>query len=162
MIARSTVSWLRRAAFVGLALLLFAPGASGQTDAGLEASKDYWQERYRTLLERADALRETIAIETELYADANRRNYRRGKKRHVHRIAAEEARAELADVERELSTIQEEGRRAGALPGWFYEVELDRAAVVRNPALAPEPDDRDEGRNPRFVEPEEDAPAARR
>jgi len=161
MIARSTVTWLRRAAFVGLALLLFAPGVSAESDAELASEKNYWQTRYQTLLERADALRETIAIETELYADANRRNYRRGKKRHVHRVAAEEARAELANVESEFSTIKEEGRRAGALPGWFYEVEFDRAAVARNPALAPKPDDRDEGRNPRFVEPTDDAPAAR-
>lgn len=162
MIARSTATTLRRAAFVGFALLLLAPGVSAQSDTELESEKEYWQTRYRTLLERADALRETIAIETELYADANRRNYRRGQKRHVHRVAVEEARAELADVQNELSTIKEEGRRAGALPGWFYEVELDRAAIARNPDLAPEPDDRDEGRNPRFVEPPDDAPAARR
>lgn len=162
MIARSTVTWLRWAAFAGLVLLLFAPGVSAESDAELASEKDFWQTRYRTLFDRADTLRETIAIETELYADANRRNYRRGTKRHLHRVAAEEARAELAIVERELSKIKEEGRRAGALPGWFYEVELDRADVARSPALAPEPDDRDEGRNPRFVEPKEDAPAARR
>ena len=160
MLSRSTVLALRRAALVGLSLLLLAPLAAAQSSPELDSAKDYWQTRYRTLLERADSLRETIEVETELYADANRRNYRRGKKRHVHRVAAEEARAELVEVERELSTIQEEGRRAGALPGWFYEVEQDRSDVARNPALAPDPDDRDEGRNPRFIEPEEDAPAA--
>ena len=166
MIARSTVTWLRWAAFAGLVLLLFAPGVSAESDAELASEKDFWQTRYRTLFDRADTLRETIAIETELYADANRRNYRRGTKRHIHRVAAEEARAELAEVERELSTLPDEARRQGALPGWFYEVEEDRSAIVRNPALAPEPDDRDEARNPRFAEPAEealdDASAARR
>ena len=162
MLSRSTVLALRRAVLVGLGLLLLAPAAAAQSSPELDSAKDYWQTRYRTLLERADSLRETIEVETELYADANRRNYRRGKKRHVHRVAAEEARAELAEVQLELSTIQEEGRRAGALPGWFYEVEQDRADVARNPALVPDPEDPDEGRNPRFVEPKEDAPAAAR
>lgn len=162
MTLRSTVTALRGVVFVVLALLFLGSAAAAQDATERAASKDFWQDRYRTLLERADTLRETIATETELYADANRRNYRRGKKRHVHRLAAEEARADLAEVERDLSTIKDEGRRAGALPGWFYEIEMERAAIARNPALAPEPDDREAGRNPRFVEPKDDAPASRR
>ncbi|MBB83892.1 MAG: hypothetical protein CL931_08805 [Deltaproteobacteria bacterium] len=159
-----------RSVFATLVLLVFAasvaPTASAQSDGERGATKAYWQTRYTTLLDRAEHLRATVAEQTELYADANRRNYRRGQKRHIHRVAAEEARDELAEVERELSTLPDEARRQGALPGWFYEVEEDRSAIVRNPALAPEPDDRDEARNPRFVEPAEeglgDAAAARR
>ncbi len=162
MLSRSTLTAFRCAVLAALAVVQFVPTAAAQSDPELAASKEFWQVRYRTLLERADALRATIETETELYADANRRNYRRGNKRHIHLEAAEKARAELAEVEDELSTIKDEGRRAGALPGWFYEVELDRAAIARNPALAPEPDDRDEGRNPRFVEPDDPAPASRR
>ena len=159
-----------RSVFATLVLLVFAasvaPTASAQSDVERGATKAYWQTRYTSLLDRAEQLRATVAEQTELYADANRRNYRRGQKRHIHRVAAEEARAELAEVERELSTLPDEARRQGALPGWFYEVEEDRSAIVRNPAPAPEPDDRDEARNPRFFEPAEegrgDAAAARR
>ena len=113
------------------------------TDAELASRKAYWQKRYRGLLESADTLREVIAREEELYADANRRNYRRGNKRHVHREAMLEARAQLAEVEAELAVIQEEARRVGALPGWFYEVEWQREEGA-SPAAA------DDGRNPLY------------
>lgn len=118
---------------IGLALSLIfvlAPAApsfgSDGRDAEMAAMKAEWQDRYRTLLEDADRLRAEIAEQRELYAAANRRNYRRGSKRHVHRAAAAEATRALADVEQQLATIKDDGRRAGALPGWFYEVEMDR------------------------------------
>ena len=137
-----------------LALALAAPpaivSASTPDQNELSDSKAYWQERYRGLLTEAAELRVTIERETELYADANRRNYRRGKKRHVHRVAAEEAKAELARIEAELATIEDEGRRAGALPGWFYEVELELEEGVRRPPVAEGPGD--DGRNPLYLE----------
>ena len=163
MSSRSITARCPRALLLVLALVVLAvPIAGAQSDSELDADKEYWQTRYRGLLRRADTLRATIEEQTELYADANRRNYRRGKKRHIHRVAAEEAKAELAEVELELSTLKDEGRRQGALPGWFYEVELDRADVARNPALAPEPEEPEAGRNPAFIETEDEAPAARR
>ncbi len=124
-----------------------------ESDPELRAEKNLWQSRYRKLLADADALRAKIALETELYADANRRNYRRGKKRHVHRKALEKARAELERVEAELATIEDDGRRAGALPGWFYEVEAEFEDAARRPAIGAGPDeDRDAGRNPLYLE----------
>ncbi len=156
--ARGLVALLSLAAM--FVALVAPPLAFARSDAELEGMKTYWQNRYRQLLVSADDLREEIERETGLYADANRRNYRRGTKRHVHRVAIEEAEKKLAEVNRELSTIKEEGRRAGALPAWFYDVEQVRADAARNPALAPRPDDPDRGRNPKFAPPGETAPAS--
>ncbi|MFK7896701.1 MAG: hypothetical protein AB8G23_12745 [Myxococcota bacterium] len=147
------------ALFLALALVAGAAvlPATAQTPAAratAEASgpKDYWQERYRDLVNRAKKLRQEIEKERELYADANRRNYRRGDKRHRHRLKLVEAEEKLNTVEAELATIKDDGRRAGALPGWFYEVEDELgpngggSAAERGPG--------DGGRNPRFEEDE--------
>ena len=122
----------RGASLVALVIcaLLVAAGMpealAAESDAELNAQKEFWQARYTKLLDDADMLRETIERERELYADANRRNYRRGNKRHRHRTAMLEAEAKLEVVERELAALPDEARRAGALPGWLYEVELER------------------------------------
>lgn len=142
----------RRGPTFALVLLLglMAPLATTASDG--HRGKDYWQERYAGLLKEADRLRATIERETELYADANRRNYRRGKKRHVHRVAAAEAREELARVEALLDQLPEDARRQGALPGWLYEVE-ERHAERRQAGDAPAAQDPAEtGRNPLFLE----------
>ena len=126
---------IRCLALIALAALAlaFAEAGVAQTvtgadaDAELQAAKDYWQDRYRTLLTKRAMLQDVIDREQELYADANRRNYRRGKKRHVHRNAMMEAQDELEGVEASLATIEDEARRAGALPGWLYEVEWELA-----------------------------------
>ena len=102
-----------------------APDVVG-VDATDDEAKSYWQEKYRSLLERRDELNEIVETERELYADANRRNYRRGKKRHIHRAKMLEAQAELEKVEAALAAFPDEARRGGALPGWLYEVEEER------------------------------------
>ena len=108
-----------------LGLSFVMPLASGANDADDEGAKAYWQTRYRGLHADVIRLRGDIARERELYADANRRNYRRGSKRHVHREAMMKAMEELGRVEAELATIEEDGRREGALPGWFYEIDIE-------------------------------------
>lgn len=138
--------------------LAAAPSALAWEPAGSDperrAEKVYWQNRYRSLLEDAARLRAEVERERELYADANRRNYRRGRKRHVHREAMQAAAERLAEVEAQLATIEDEARRAGALPGWLYEVEAEledadgRAGVATGPG--------DEGRNPLYLEQEQD------
>ena len=114
------------------------------------AGKTYWQTRYLSLLTKAEALRGTIEQERELYADANRRNYRRGTKRHGHREAMEKAASELVRVDAELAGLKDEGRRAGALPGWFYEIDMEREDADRRPAISAGPGN--EGRNPLYVD----------
>lgn len=135
--------------------------AQAQSDSELSSLKTTWQTRYRNLLRSEANLRAEIDEQRELYADANRRNYRRGTKRHIHHDAMDAATKQLAGVEAELATIHEEGRRAGAMPGWFYEVELEfesnKLAAPATPDLDEEPrDDRSDGRNPLYEEEEDD------
>lgn len=145
--------WVRAmAATVFVSLLLGLPanadGSSSRFGNENNGPKNYWQDRYRTLLASADRLKATIEVQRELYADANRRNYRRGDKRHRHHLKMVEAEEELAIVLEELSTIKDEGRRAGALPGWFYEVEDERSSPASRADAERESDD--SGRNPLY------------
>lgn len=135
--------------------------------ASADQQKDFWQGRFRELRQRAALLRRDAAIEWELYADANRRNYRRGKVRHIHRDKAIELEVELAEVETELRALPEAARRAGALPGWLREVEFEKIELPE-PGSTEEEDvegvptapgdldaiDRREGRNPIYFEDE--------
>ena len=156
-----------------LGLLLCAPLSVLAEDGpriGLSKAdhKEFWQSRYRELRQEAALLKRDAAIEWELYADANRRNYRRGKVRHIHRDKALELEVRLAEVEEELNALPEAARRSGALPGWIREVEAE--AIVLPPpgpnaleeyrALPSAPANVDEeddgaGRNPRFLEDED-------
>ena len=119
--------------------------------------KAYWQERYRTLLRQREIETLVIERERELYADANRRNYRRGRKRHVHRDAMHEAMVRRGLVEERLDAFREEARRAGVLPGWLYEVEETwRDVPIAAPVAVYETEDELpeelEGRNPLYFE----------
>lgn len=118
--------------------------------------KAYWQELYTKLLKQRFIEDEIIERERELYADANRRNYRRGTKRRRHRKAMLEAIARKGEVEDRLAEFQEKARRAGALPGWLYEVEGNwRESLVSPPAAARDgagTNSGNEGRNPKFFE----------
>jgi hypothetical protein len=140
-----------RSLFIGLVFVfLLAPIASRANEAEPQDTKAFWQNKYQGLIARAAELRGTIRTEQELYADANRRNYRRGPKRHIHQQAVKEATLELTKVEAELKTIKEDGRRAGALPGWFNEVEMEIEDTRRRPAISAGPGI--EGRNPLHLE----------
>lgn len=150
----------RLACAIALLALVAAPvaaGADASTDPDLRAMKTHWQSRYRNLLLDAARLRTIVERETELYADANRRNYRRGTKRHTHREAAAVAAQELVKVEAELATIEDDARRAGALPGWLYEVEFEMENGELRPEIAAGPDSEreqepDDGRNPLYAD----------
>ncbi len=131
-----------------LGLFFVVPLAVAATDADEEDAKAYWQTRYRGLHADVVRLRGDIARERELYADANRRNYRRGRKRHTHREAMMKAMEELGRVEAELATIEEDGRREGALPGWFYEIDIELEDAGDQPKVQTTPND--DGGNPFF------------
>jgi len=146
---------VRFAILLGLALATVA-GAAFAEEPRDTAKEAYWQNRYRNLIAEAQRLREEIAHERELYADANRRNYRRGSKRHVHRRAGEEAARALAEVEAKLATIEDEARRAGAGRGWIHQVEMELEDEARRPAVAAGPGD--EGRNPLHLKSRDDEP----
>lgn len=146
----------------GSGLVRVSPAfAQAQSDVELSSLKTMWQTRYRNLLRSAAKLRVEIDEQRELYADANRRNYRRGPKRHLHEEAMDDAAKRLADVEAELVAIHDEGRRAGALPGWFYEVELEfEAEKLAGPAMPDldeeSPKERSGGQNPLYEEERDD------
>jgi chromosome segregation ATPase len=134
---------------------------SGVTsDEELAAQKAYWQDRYRRLLQSAERLRQETSEARSAYAEANRRNYRRGGSRHVHRADLEKAEKELADVESQLAHIVDEARRAGALPGWLYEVEAETSSAPDEPAEQAPNAEEDEtaGRNPLYLEDPEAKP----
>ncbi|HEB90088.1 MAG TPA: hypothetical protein ENI85_10995 [Deltaproteobacteria bacterium] len=114
----------------------WAPGvASAQVDSHetAEIEKAYWQDRYRRLRKEAARLRREIEEARTAYAAANRRNYRRGPVRHEYRAKMLEAEKELSRVEAELSTLHDEARRAGALPGWLREVEMEPVGAEEKP-----------------------------
>lgn len=139
-----------------------AAQAQVQSDDDLAEQKAYWQNRYRDLLRKAALLRRQIEVEKELYADANRRNYRRGPVRHMHRDKALQAERDLVRVEEEIAGFSDEARRGGALPSWLYEVEDEPIEVPEYHSTPDEPvvnedDDDKAGRNPLYLE-EDDEP----
>lgn len=139
---------VRFAIFLGLAIAMLAvPAFAGDPEVGAETA--YWQDRYRDLVVEAQSLRDKIARERELYADANRRNYRRGTKRHIHRQAAAKAAKKLAKVEAQLATIEDDARRDGAPRGWLNQIEIELEEEARRPTVAAGPGD--EGRNPLYL-----------
>lgn len=136
---------LRIVVFVGIAIaMMAAPAFAGE--ASMRADREYWESRYRELVADVARLRGVVERERELYADANRRNYRRGNKRHVHREAATKAAEELAKVEAQLATIEDDARRAGAPRGWLNQIEIELEDAARHPAVSAGPGD--DGRNP--------------
>lgn len=143
---------VRPAVVLALALAL-AAGPALANEPEVNTDPVHWQNRYRALVEKARQLRAKVEVETELYADANRRNYRRGSKRHVHRQAAARAEAKLAKVEAELASMEDEARRAGVPRGWLHQVEIQLEDEARGPAVATGPGD--EGRNPLHLESED-------
>ena len=145
----------RVAICVGIAIAIVAVAAFAEPP-DVPTEQSHWQERYRSLVAETEILRAEIQHERELYADANRRNYRRGQKRHVHRIAAEKAEQELAKVQAQLATIEDDARRAGLGRGWLNQIEMELEDGYKRPAVAAGSGSDIEGRNPLYLEPPAD------
>lgn len=114
------------------------------------ALKATWQARYRNLRQAEVQLKRTIEDATKEYADANRRNYRRSGVRHAYQAQASNAKAELGRVEKEISGIYDEARRAGIPLTWLYEVEEETVTPDMPSAEARKNEDHREGRNPLY------------
>ena len=140
---------------------LTSPHIAHAQVASIETSseaKAHWQESYRKLRREAARLRQLVDRETTAYAEANRRNYRRGTVRHVHRKAALEAQQELAVVEAKLARFSDDAIKQGALPGWLYEVE-DEPVEIPDGNLDPDASDAEDdtaGRNPIYLDDDDD------
>ena len=141
---------------VSLPAALPVPAEAEPVDA-LAAMKDEWQDEYRQLLGEVDRLRRNARNARENYSRAQRRNYPRGGAREQMLAEAEEAEGDLIKVEAQIEQLQLDGRRAGALPGWFYEVETEPRERLQPSfpaeAAGPAPEDR-EGRNPLYLDAE--------
>jgi hypothetical protein len=154
--SRESRGIVRFAFCIGLAVAVVAgPALAWEPDVSEDWA--HWQGRYRDLVGEAERLRGTIERERELYADANRRTYRRGTKRHVHRAAGAKAAEALAKVEAQLATIEDEARRAGVSRGWLNQIEMELDDGARHPAVGAGPGD--EGRNPLYRKSTEDEPS---
>ncbi|HPG27612.1 MAG TPA: hypothetical protein PLW10_18405 [Myxococcota bacterium] len=142
---------------LALALAITPAPAAAQAEAeqdDLASMKADWQSRYRRLLTRQDELRAEIELRKQLYANANRRMYR-GSVRQGQRDRMLEAETELAEIATKIESFMVDARRAGAYPGWLYEVEDEVAEARRNAPAAvapdgPEDDEDDGGRNPLY------------
>lgn len=142
------------AALVGLT----PEAASAQTEEELQAKRDHWQERYRSLLQDRLRYADNLRKSEHNYAQAQRRNYPRGGARDRFRIDAEEARKGLAQTEEAIESLFVEARRASVPPGWLYEVD-DEEIRYEMPA-APGADEESEedraGRNPLYFDDDEE------
>ncbi len=135
------------------------PDAQAQLaeDDDHQNQKEYWQDRYRRLRQDAARLERNAERARKAYALAQRRNYPRGGARQKLFQQIEDAEAELESVRQEIAELPTEARRAGAMPGWLYEVE-EEEVVIPEPAAADaidadETEDR-AGRNPLYFDDE--------
>jgi hypothetical protein len=104
---------------------------TGEED--LQNQKEYWQDRYRRLRQDAARLERNAERARKAYALAQRRNYPRGGARQQLFQQIEDAETELESVRKEIAELPSEARRAGAMPGWLYEVEKEEV-VIPEPA----------------------------
>jgi hypothetical protein len=145
---------------VVLALFVALPAsvdASSGMDEGyqLDASmKEEWQSEYRRLLQDSERLKRNAEAARRNYSQAQQRNYPRGSVRQQYLIDEEEAKKELAEVDAALEQFKADGRRDGALPGWFYEVEEESLASPEPAAIGEDDAEDMEGRNPLYLDSE--------
>lgn len=104
---------------------LLAPVAWGPAAAMAEDSADkaYWQEQYLEVVREQREAREALAEAEHAYTNMQQRSYPRGEGRRAIQEQLAAARVRLEKAERALEEFPERARRAGALPGWFREVE---------------------------------------
>jgi hypothetical protein len=102
--------------------LLLSMGAVAQAQDE-EADKDYWVQRYETLVSDLDAARARVELSQLNYTRARTRNYPRGEALLELEVERDKAELELAKLEEEFEAFPDEARRAGALPGWFRDLD---------------------------------------
>jgi hypothetical protein len=130
--------------------------AAAETEEETLAKREYWQDKYRVLLRNQAILKDNVTKLEHDYAQAQRRNYPRGGARNELILKATLQRQQLAQTEKEIASIFTEARTSDVPPGWLYEIEDEPIDTPRpaSPDTAGE-DDR-AGRNPRFLDQDED------
>lgn len=112
---------------------MHAPAAHAQVagEEDLQNQKEYWQDRYRRLRQDAARLEFNAERARKAYTLSRRWNYPRGEARLKLFQQIEDAEAELESVRKEIAALPTEARRAGALPGWLYEVEAEEVVIPK-------------------------------
>lgn len=129
---------------------LIATASAGQD---VQAMRDFWQGKYRTLLRNRATLNSNLAQLKHDYGQAQRRNYPRGGARQALLEQARQAEQELAKVEGQIETIFTDARMQDVPPGWLYEVEDEKIEAFQPAAPGTAGDDgarADDGRNPLY------------
>lgn len=120
---------------VAAPLALSVPtGARAGGDAAVKGAADseehtdsddrtYWQTRYRELKQRVEAARTEHERALAAYSKGKQRNRLRGEAKTDVMDRLARAKAELDEAERAWDAFPAEARSAGALPGWFRELE---------------------------------------
>jgi len=117
---KRTERLLAGTALVALVLACAAPAALAQDE---EPDRDYWVSRYEKLVSEVEGLRSKVDTLKLNYTRARTRNYPRGEALKELEADRDKAITELAEKEAELEEFPEEARRAGALPGWFRDLD---------------------------------------
>ena len=151
-----------RLLYVAMALLIASAAvslpAAAETEEETLAKREYWQDKYRVLLRNREILKMNVANLENGYAQAQRRNYPRGGARAMLLEKAAAQRKLLEATEKEIASIFTEARVAAIPPGWLYEVEdepIDTSRPASPDTGAADDEDR-VGRNPRFIDQDED------
>lgn len=108
------------AALAAFVLGCVAPTAWAQDE---EPDRDYWVGRYEKLVSEVEGLRAKVDQLKLNYTRARTRNYPRGEALKELEADRDQAIEDLAEKEAELEEFPEEARRAGALPGWFRDLD---------------------------------------
>jgi hypothetical protein len=108
-------------ALVAIGLLLSTGAIVHAQDE--EADREYWVQRYETLVSDLASARARVDLSQLNYTRARTRNYPRGEALKELEAERDKAIKELAELEEQFEEFPDEARRAGALPGWFRDVE---------------------------------------
>ena len=142
-------------AFAVLLATAFVASMGFVDSAAEEPSKEYWQSEYRALRLDIARLERNAKRARHNYERAQRRTYPRGDARKQYLIDEQDALDGVVRVKREIEDLKDRGRREGALPGWFYEVD-DEPLTPPEPAAPDGPNaeglEEREGRNPLYFQ----------
>ncbi len=123
------------AAVVAAVLILAVPFVTFAGDD--DAKREEWVQRYQELLTRTATLKSNYESALADYSRARSTRDLTGEGKAGLVKEMNRLKEELADAEKELAEFPDVARRAGALPGWFRDVEPPAAAAAtEQPAAA--------------------------
>lgn len=135
---RAQVSLLGLGVAVALSMICLPLSMVSAVQAGteqtLELQKAQWQDRYRSLLQKATRLGNDAKQARANYSRAQKRNYPRGGAKRQFLRDAEAAKKELVEVRQEIDEIYIDARRNG-IPAHWLDVVAEEPISPAPPAL---------------------------